>query len=107
MNYVFNNLTDALSEEFKKFDLDEVVHLNLSKLVEYDLQINNLVKYNKSEFFKDLQKNIVNKISSSEIFQTVDENELVYVNLFMLILSSILKYIYKFFLCFLVYCIFS
>ena len=81
MNHVFNNLTDSLSEEFKKFDLDEVVHLSLSKLAEYDLQINNLVKYNKSEFFKDLQENIVNKINSSEIFQTVDENELGFLNL--------------------------
>jgi len=81
MNQVFNNLTNSLSEEFKKFDLDEVVHLNLSKLSEYDLQINNLVKYNKSEFFKDLQENIVNKINSSEIFQTVDKNELGFLNL--------------------------
>ena len=81
MNHVFNNLTDSLSEEFKKFDLDEVVHLNLSKLHEYDLQINNLVKYNKSDFFKDLQENIVNKINSSEIFQTVDKNELGFLNL--------------------------
>jgi len=81
MNHVFNNLTDSLSEEFKKFELDEVVHLNLSKLAEYDLQINNLVKYNKSEFFKDLQENIVNKINSSEIFQTVDKNELGFLNL--------------------------
>ena len=39
MNQVFNNLTDSLSEEFKKFDLDEVVHLNLSKLAEYDLPV--------------------------------------------------------------------
>ena len=52
MNHVFNNLTDSLSEEFKKFDLDEVVHLSISKLAKYDLQINNLVKYNKSQFFK-------------------------------------------------------
>jgi len=81
MNYVFNNLTDSLSEEFKKFDLDEVVHLSLSKLTEYDLQINNLVKYNKSEFFKELQKNIVNKINASAIFQTVHENELGFLNL--------------------------
>ena len=81
MNQVFNNLTDSLSEEFKKFDLDEVIHLSLSKLPEYDLQINNLVKYNKSEFFKELQENIVNKINGSEIFQTVDKNELGFLNL--------------------------
>jgi len=81
MNHVFNNLTDSLSEEFKKFDLNEVVHLSLSKLDQYDLQINNLVKYNKSEFFKELQINIVNKINASEIFQTVDQNKLGFINL--------------------------
>tara|TARA_Y100000996_G_scaffold382070_1_gene337039 strand:- start:841 stop:2481 length:1641 start_codon:yes stop_codon:yes gene_type:complete len=81
MNHIFNNLTNSLSEEFKKFDLDEVVNLSLSKLADYDLQINNLVKYNKSEFFKELLENIVNKINDLEIFQTVDKNELGFVNL--------------------------
>ena len=81
MNHVFNNLTESLSEEFKKFDLDEVVHLSISKLAKYDLQINNLVKYNKSEFFNELLENIFNKINESEIFQTVDKNELGFINL--------------------------
>ena len=81
MNNVFSNLTDSLSKEFKKFDLDEDVCLTLSKLAKYDLQINNLVKYNKSEFFKELIENIVNKIIESEIFQTVDKNELGFINL--------------------------
>ena len=81
MNNIFNNLTNSLSEEFEKFSLDDVVRLSLSKLPEYDLQINNLVKYNKSEFFKELQENIVNKIHESEIFQTVDKNDLGFLNL--------------------------
>jgi len=81
MNNVFSSLTDSLSKEFKKFDLDEVVSLTLSKLAKYDLQINNLVKYNKSKFFKELIENIVNKIIESEIFQTVDKNELGFINL--------------------------
>ncbi len=81
MNYIFNNLTNSLSDEFKKFDLDEVVNLSLSKLDKYDLQINNLVKYNKFQFFKELQENIVNIIYESEIFQTVDKNEIGFLNL--------------------------
>ena len=47
MNNIFNNLTNSLSWEFKKFELDETVQLSLSKIAGYDLQINNLVKYNK------------------------------------------------------------
>ena len=49
MNNLFNELIDLLSKEFKKFDLDESVKLNLSKMPAYDMQINNLVKHNKKE----------------------------------------------------------
>ena len=50
MNNVFNNLINSLSEEFKKYELNENIQLNPSKIAGYDLQINNLVKYNKSDF---------------------------------------------------------
>ena len=69
MNNIFNNLIDSLNQEFKNFNLDEDIHLSISKLDKYDLQINNLVKYNKSEFFKDLKKNTVKIITESNIFQ--------------------------------------
>ena len=81
MNNIFNKLTESLSEEFKKYDLDEVVQLSLSKLPEYDLQINNLVKYNKNKFFKELQDNIVKEINKSKIFQTVEKNNVGFINL--------------------------
>ena len=42
MNNIFNNLIDSLSQEFKNFNLDEDIKLSISKLDEYDLQINNL-----------------------------------------------------------------
>jgi arginyl-tRNA synthetase len=57
------------------------VQLNLSKLPEYDLQINNLVKYNKFEFFRELQKNIIKEINKSKIFEAVDKNDLGFINL--------------------------
>jgi arginyl-tRNA synthetase len=81
MNNTFKNLINSLSEEFKKYNLDEVVQLNLSKLPEYDLQINNLVKYNKFEFFRELQKNIIKEINKSKIFEAVDKNDLGFINL--------------------------
>jgi len=81
MNKVFNNITDSLSEEFKKYNLDEVVKLSLSKLDGYDLQINNLVNIKKREFFEELQVNILEKINKSEIFYTVDKNEAGFINL--------------------------
>ena len=81
MNNIFNNLIDSLNQEFKNFNLDEDIHLSISKLDKYDLQINNLVKYNKSEFFKDLKKNTVKVITESNIFQTVDTSDVGFLNL--------------------------
>ena len=71
MNNVFNNLTNSLSGEFKKYKLEEKVQFSLSKIDEYDLQINNLVKYNKTDFFKELQNSLIEIINKSAIFTPV------------------------------------
>ena len=81
MNNIFNNLTTSLSEEFKKFDLDEAIQLSMSKIAGYDLQINNLVKYNKSDFFDKLQENVIETINSSNIFLPVEKNDMGFLNL--------------------------
>ena len=81
MNNLFKELIDLLNKEFKKFNLDEVVQLNLSKIPEFDMQINNLVKHNKAENFNNLQKNIIEIIDSTNFFQKVEENELGFLNL--------------------------
>jgi len=81
MNNLFNELLNSLSEEFKKYNLEESVQLSMSKLPEYDMQINNLVKYNKSSFFEELQKNIIKKINESNLFKTTEINNIGFLNL--------------------------
>jgi arginyl-tRNA synthetase len=65
----------------KMFNLDEDVQFSLSKIDGYDLQINNLVKYNKERFFSKLQEQIVEIIKESQIFETVDKNDVGFINL--------------------------
>ena len=81
MNNIFNNLTDSLKKEFKNFNLYEDVRLSVSKLDGYDLQINNLVKYNKKDFFTELKDKIIKKIEESQIFEIVDKNNIGFINL--------------------------
>ena len=81
MNNLFNELLNSLSEEFKKYNIEESVQLSISKLPEYDMQINNLVKYNKSSFFEELQKNIIKKINESNLFKTSEINNIGFLNL--------------------------
>ena len=81
MNNLFNELIDLLNKEFKKFDLDENVQFNLSKIPEFDMQINNLVKHNKAKFFDNLQKNIIEILDSTNFFQPVEESQIGFLNL--------------------------
>ena len=81
MNNVFNNLINSLSGEFKKYELDEKIQFSVSKIAGYDLQINNLVKYNKSKYFHELQENIIKTINSSNIFLPVEKNDIGFMNL--------------------------
>ena len=81
MNYLFNELIVSLNEEFKKFDLNENVQITLSKIPKFDMQINNLVKHNKSKYFKSLQSNIINTIDSTNYFKPIEYNEIGFLNL--------------------------
>ena len=81
MNNIYTNLIDSITNELKVFNLDEDVQFSLSKIDEYDLQINNLVKYNKEKFFLTLQEKIVEIIKESKIFETVDKNDIGFINL--------------------------
>ena len=78
---IFNNLTDSLTKVFEKFGINENIELNLSRIDGYDLQINNLVKHNKAEYFKELQNNIIEIIDNSNVFQEVVSNEIGFINL--------------------------
>ena len=81
MNNIYTNLIDSITDELKVFNLNEDVQFSISKIDEYDLQINNLVKYNKEKFFLKLQDKIVEIIKESQIFETVDKNDIGFINL--------------------------
>ena len=68
MNNIYTDLIDSITNELKVFNLNEDVQFSLSKIDEYDLQINNLVKYNKEIFFSTLQEKVVEIIIESQIF---------------------------------------
>ena len=80
MNNIYTDLIDSITNELKVFNLNEDVQFSLSKIDEYDLQINNLVKYNKEKFFSTLQEKIVEIIKESQIFETVDKNDIGFIN---------------------------
>ena len=58
MNNIYTNLIDSITNELKVYNLNENVQFSLSKIDGYDLQINNLVKFNKEKFFQNSKKRL-------------------------------------------------
>ena len=56
MNTILNNLREELDNIFAKFDIDESVQISISKITDFDIQINNLVKYKNHKSIQKLQK---------------------------------------------------
>ena len=51
--YQLSKLINRLEKEFKKYNITESIDLKISNIVNYDFQINNLVKFQKNN---DIEK---------------------------------------------------
>ena len=81
MNNYFNEINNNLNKVFKEFDISDEIKFNLSKLKNYDLQINDLIRYKNNKFFNDLQKEIVKILKESNLFLKVEVNSHGFINL--------------------------
>jgi len=81
MNNCFINIINKLSEVLKEYDISSEFKFSLSKLKDFDLQINDLVKYKNKNFFDTLQKNIIKVLKESDLFLNVELNQSGFINL--------------------------
>ena len=56
MNTILKNLKEELNNIFAKFDIDEKVQISISKITDFDIQINNLVKYKNHNSIEELKR---------------------------------------------------
>ncbi len=81
MNKLFNDLKIELEDELKKFDINEKIEFISSKQIEFDLQINNLVKHKKNKKFENLCDNLLKVLTNSNYFENVEINSSGFINL--------------------------
>ena len=81
MNNYFNEINNNLNKVFKEFDISDEIKFSLSKLKNYDLQINDLIRYKNNKFFNDLQEEIVKILKESNLFLKVEVNSHGFINL--------------------------
>ena len=81
MNYLLNTLKNQINLVLIEFGLDGNVEFHISKLEDYDLQINNLVRYKNNPQFDDITKKIIPILNAGNIFKNIELNEQGFLNL--------------------------
>ena len=81
MNTILNNLREELSNIFAKFDIDESVQISISKITDFDIQINNLVKYKNHKSIKEIKNHLLKELNKSGYFSSIEFGEKLFINL--------------------------
>ena len=81
MNTILNNLREKLNNIFAKFDIDESVQISISKITDFDIQINNLVKYKNHKSIEEIKNHLLKELDKSEYFSSVEFSDKLFINL--------------------------
>ena len=81
MNTILNNLREELDNIFAKFDIDESVQISISKITDFDIQINNLVKYKNHKSIEEIKNHLLKELNKSEYFNAVEFGDKLFINL--------------------------
>jgi arginyl-tRNA synthetase len=81
MNKFLKEIKNAIFSQFIDLGINENIEFSLSKLPEWDLQINNLIKYKNHNEFKNLVNIIISILNSTHYFKVIELNELGFINL--------------------------
>ena len=81
MNTVLQQVKEELNEILIKFDIDENIQISVSKIPNFDIQINNLVKYQEHKSIKAIKKEFLKKIENTNYFSSAQFGEKLFINL--------------------------
>ncbi len=81
MNTVLNKVREELNSVFDEFNINEKIQFSISKINDFDIQINNLVKYKSHNSIKELKDTLLQKLNESEYFSSVECGDKLFINL--------------------------
>ena len=81
MNTVLNKVREELNNIFVKFDINENIQISISKVDDFDIQINNLVKYKKHNLIQEIKDTLLEKLKELEYFSSVECGNELFINL--------------------------
>ena len=81
MNTVLKQLREELNQILITFDIDENIQISVSKIPNFDIQINNIVKYQTHKSIKEIKKEFLKKIENTNYFSSAEFGEKLFINL--------------------------
>ena len=79
--FQLSNLIKNLENELKKNDISESISLRISNLPEFDFQIDNLVKYQKTLSIEKIEKSLMGIIKNEPIVKNSEISDNYFINL--------------------------
>ena len=79
--YQLSKLINRLEKEFKKYNIAESIDLKISNIVNYDFQINNLVKFQKNNDIENIKDSFSKIIENEPFIKHYEITEKYFINL--------------------------
>ena len=79
--YQLSKLINRLEKEFKKYNITESIDLKISNIVNYDFQINNLVKFQKNNDIENIKDSFSKIIENEPFIKHYEITEKYFINL--------------------------
>jgi len=81
MNKLIKEIVDTLQPQLRKLGVSENVELSISKLPNWDLQINHLIKYKSHKAYEDTVNEIITVLKSTNYFKEIELTDIGFINL--------------------------
>ncbi len=81
MNTVLNKVREELNSVFVEFDISEKIQISISKVNDFDIQINNLIKHKNHDSIEEIKDTLVEKLRELGYFSSVECGDKLFINL--------------------------
>ena len=81
MNKLFKKIVDTLHPQLRELGVSENIDFSISKLPDWDLQINHLIKYKSDKAYEDIVNEVTTVLKSTNYFREVELTDVGFINL--------------------------
>ena len=81
MNTILNNIKEELRILLQDFDIEENIQISVTKLDNFDIQINNIVKYQNHDSIKEIKNKVKEKLDNIKYLSTIEFSDKFFINI--------------------------